>query len=87
MHELAGPALRADAPAEAGVNSIRVVHTTLGEVLRSRLLPGTVPNGRLMTVQLPRTTPLAAMKQQLHGTGGGAPVPATMPVGTAVPMS
>ena len=59
-----------DNPSDA--NSIRVVHTTLGEVLRSRLHPGTVPNGRMMTVQMPPTTPLAAEKQQQHGRSADA---------------
>ena len=79
-------ALHDDVRGAAGGNSIRVVHTTLGEVLRSRLLPGTVPNGRFMTVQLPPTAPLAVDKQQLHSSG--APnIPVSMPGELAVPMS
>ena len=72
-------------------NSVCVVHTTLGEVLRSRLQPGTLPNGRIMMVQLPPATPPGTEKQQQHQQQQHARIaahaPVSVPTETAVPTS
>lgn len=88
-HLLLGRHCAGSAPQDdpSAANSIRVVHTTLGEVLRSRLHPGTLPNGRVMTVQLPPATPVAAENQMQQHVRSTANAPVPVPEAAAMPTS